>query len=208
MRKLIIAGFIVLGSVSALTSCNQNEVGPEVSADESTIVEMSLAVTHGDSSKPGKKHNVTKIEVSALPASVTSYISTTYAGSTIKHAGKLEDGGFVVHVVKADGKSVGLKFSAAGAFVSERTQRVRPTSVDLATLPASIGSYVSASYAGASISKAFKKDDGSFVVIIKKTDDTRLGLSFAADGKFTSELSVKERGKGRGKGFFHGKRGR
>jgi hypothetical protein len=201
--KKIILGLMFLGSVSALTSCNSTSVNPDdIALEETTIVEMSLAVTHGDSTRGdrGRKHNITKIEVSALPATITSYISSTYAGSTIKHAGKLEDGSFVVHVTKADGTSVGVKFSAAGAFVSEKAQKARPASLDLATLPAGITSYVTANYAGGSIQKAFKKEDGSFVVIVKKSDETRVGLAFSAAGAFTSEITVKGKGDKGGKG--------
>ena len=61
--------------------------------------------------------NFTKIDVATLPAAVTSYVSTNYAGSTISQAGKNAAGQFVVFVKPASGRDVALLFAADGAFV-------------------------------------------------------------------------------------------
>lgn len=61
---------------------------------------------------------LTKIEVSALPATIKDYITSKYAGSEIKEAGKDKDGNFVVLIVQ-DSKPKGLLFNSAGSFQKE-----------------------------------------------------------------------------------------
>lgn len=64
---------------------------------------------------PGK---VTVVATADLPAAITSYISTNYAGSTIKQAAKEgTSGDYLVYITTADKKPVILAFSSAGAFI-------------------------------------------------------------------------------------------
>jgi len=59
---------------------------------------------------------LTDVAAADLPAAITSYITTNYAGSTIKRAGKLADGQFVVSVKPSTGNPVDLLFAADGTF--------------------------------------------------------------------------------------------
>jgi hypothetical protein len=71
----------------------------------------------------GKGHGGEKVDVSTLPTSITTYISTTYAGSTVNSARKSSDGKYGVLVTKADGTKVMLGFDAAGVFLNELTMK-------------------------------------------------------------------------------------
>ena len=70
--------------------------------------------------------NFTKIDVATLPAAVTSYVSTNYAGSTISQAGKNTAGQFVVVVKPASGREVALLFAADGKFIQVLSQKRGP----------------------------------------------------------------------------------
>ncbi|MFN3849725.1 MAG: PepSY-like domain-containing protein [Spirosomataceae bacterium] len=196
MKNLI---WIALFSLSiAFVSCNQDSVTPE---DDSAVSEFLFMATTADSVTHKKKCNLTEIEVSALPAAVTAYISTTYVGSTINKAGKTDDGLFVVSVTKADGTKVGLVFNADGTFKAERTHKSHGTPVAVTALPKAITDYVTANYAGSTIEKAFQSTtDSSYKLVVKKSDGTFVGLGFDKDGKFVGEVSVKGKGKGKGRG--------
>ncbi len=71
----------------------------------------------------GVKGNYTAIEASALPAAVTTYITTNYAGATIRAAGKSTTGQFKVIVQPTTGRAVELLFAADGTFVQVRRRR-------------------------------------------------------------------------------------
>jgi hypothetical protein len=63
-----------------------------------------------------KKHaKLTRVDVAALPASITAYVAANFAGAAIKHAGTNGAGQFFVMVVVGDKPSV-LVFEADGSF--------------------------------------------------------------------------------------------
>lgn len=80
------------------------------------------------------------------------------------------------------------------------------TKIGVATLPATVTSYISANYAGATIDYAAKDDAGNFLVAITRNDQ-RTALLFNADGTFSKELSLRGGGKGHGKGHGPGHKG-
>lgn len=74
------------------------------------------AGTFKEELKHYKEHaKLTEVAVADLPATITAYVSTNYAGATIKHAGKNEAGQFFVMVATTD-KPVVLLFEANGSF--------------------------------------------------------------------------------------------
>lgn len=75
--------------------------------------------------KYGRGAKLTKVETTALPASITSYITANYAGYEIKRAGKNDAGEYFVAVKKDDVVKV-VKFDAAGAFIEETTPPAHP----------------------------------------------------------------------------------
>ncbi len=75
--------------------------------------------------KYGKGAKLTKVETSALPAAITTYITANYAGYEIKKAGKNEAGEFYVGV-KLDTAVKVLKFASDGKFIEATTPPAHP----------------------------------------------------------------------------------
>lgn len=65
-----------------------------------------------------KKAKLTEVEVANLPAAVTSYVTTNYAGTEIKKAGANAEGQYFVGIV-VDSKIKILLFNADGTFNKE-----------------------------------------------------------------------------------------
>jgi len=206
MKKLTIITLFFVGIAAFMTSCNLDNVSPFSLGGDSDSLDLLALASTGDSTASDTthhrhgKHKVTEIEVSALPAAITSYISTNYAGATIDRAGTLEDGSYVVKITKADATSVGLKFDSAGAFVAEKTPKAKPTHIAVADLPAAITAYITTNYAGATIKHAVQHADGTYGVLVQKADNTMVGVGFDAAGNFTAEMTPREKGNGKKKG--------
>ena len=219
--------FVFLLSLSlALFSCEKNDTLPAeaetVSEDEALSEFLLLATLNTSAARPavspgsssdststgfgGKKCNLTETEVSALPETVTTYISTTYADATIERAGTTSQGEILVHIQKSDSTSAVLLFDASGNFVSEKTHkggRDLSTPVKVSELPEAVPSYVSTNYSEATIEKAIEDEEGNYIVLAKKSDGTMVGLAFNAEGNFVSEVAMKGKfgGKGRSKKY-------
>ena len=185
-----------------LASCNNQEVAPDSIDDVLASVEASAARTAAvnDTVTKGKcKGKLTSVEIASLPATITSYVNKNYAGSTIKFAGKDEKGQIVVGVF-LNNVETGLLFDANGIFVQALThygKRAKLMEVDIATLPASVGTYVTANYAGYTVKKAGKDADGNLLVGLKNEANHKV-LKFNSAGKFLEELAIPPHGK-RGK---------
>ena len=196
MKKVL----ILLTAISGLflASCNNQEVAPDSTDDVLASIEASAARTAAvnDTVTKGKcKGKLTSVDIATLPATITTYINTNYAGSTIKFAGKDEKGQYVVGV-SLNSVETGLLFDANGAFVQALThygKKAKLTEVDITTLPASIGTYVTANYAGYTIKKAGKDTDGNLLVGIKN-DTTHKVLKFDSAGVFKEELAIPPHG--------------
>lgn len=100
--------------VVGLVSCNKTSLDPSVdgSARSSSVVSSSLT---GPSS-------LTAVDVTSLPAAITTYITTNYAGSTIKEARKDVQGNFVVAITVNNTLKL-LLFKADGTFVKEADRK-------------------------------------------------------------------------------------
>lgn len=143
-------------------------------------------------SSSGNNHSnhETPIAVADLMASITTYITTNYAGATITSAEKDWNGGFEVHITTATGVRLELNFTAAGVFVigsdSNNNHLAGAVSVIVTDLIANIKTYITANYAGATIKEAHLESDGSYDVIILTSAGARLKLNFTATGVFVS----------------------
>lgn len=185
-----------------LASCNNQEVAPDSIDDVLASVEASAARTAAvnDTVTKGKcKGKLTSVEIASLPATITTYVNKNYAGSTIKFAGKDEKGQIVVGVF-LNNVETGLLFDANGIFVQALThygKKAKLMEVDIATLPASVGTYVTANYAGYTVKKAGKDADGNLLVGLKNDANHKV-LKFNSAGKFLEELAIPPHGK-RGK---------
>jgi hypothetical protein len=146
---------------------------------------------------------ITKVEtpvaIADLLPAITTYISTNYVGSTINSAHSESDGSFDVLITIADGSKIKLNFSATGTFVSARAFKANgnhkhnhannQTPVAIADLAASIKTYITTTYAGATITSAHKESDGSFDVFITTAAGANLNLNFSTAGDFVSVSS-------------------
>lgn len=187
-------------NTSDLASARLSEFGLQT-ADSSEIRDSS--------GRPKPPCKITEVEVSALPGSVTSYISSNYGGATIEKAGTDQKGNYLVALKKADGTHAGLLFDAAGNFLKEKQLPPRPEMgkpVDIASLPSAISSYISSNYSGATIEKACVRQDGKYVVLVKKSDGKPTALAFDANGNFLVELPPPPKGPHGPRGL-HGQQG-
>jgi hypothetical protein len=209
MKKLKIT--LVLAVLVAMNfySCKKEESAQ--SSDDETVVsdflKMSVASTtctkdSADSLRRHSRLEITQIDIATLPASISTYVSANYPGSTIDKAGTDSLGNYYVRINNADGTHIGLEFDAAGNFVKVLLKKHRDhdgTEIAISALPASITAYISTNYVGATIHKAKLETDGTYKVLIVLSDKSFLGLSFDSTGKFLAAISVKDRS-GRKKG--------
>ncbi|MFB0908963.1 MAG: hypothetical protein ACI9V1_001939 [Spirosomataceae bacterium] len=209
MKNLTKLGVFLLVSIFAFTACeNDNSISPFSTDDESALLDFMFLATANDSTntnsdhkkgwRGGKKCNVTEVAIADLPAAITSYITANYADATVDRAGTLENGNYVVKITKTDATHAGLIFDAGGVFVAEKTGKrgSRGTEVAVADLPATVTAYITANYAGATIKKGMTNEEGKFLLIVQKADDTYVGVGFEADGTFISEMTRKKKRKG------------
>jgi hypothetical protein len=202
MKKSLFFVLALMVSVF-VTSCNKESVDA-LSEDLTEMVQLSAARVSaaGDTvTKQKCKGKLTEITAASLPANVTSYISTNFAGAEIQFAGKDEKGMMVVGLKLADGTHKGLLFNADGTFnkALEKYHRgAKLTKVETSALPASITDYISKTYAGYTIKHAGKNADGAYFVMIT-SGDTRKVVQFDATGKFTQEMTPPAHPEGKGK---------
>jgi len=229
MKTLLVLSSLVALVVS-LNACNNNAVDPsatDASARTGGVVSTSLT----------GPHNLTAVDATSLPTAITTYISTNYAGATVKEALKDAQGNYVVAITINSAVKV-LLFKADGTFVKvvdgkpghdhgdstkhhmpgdsakhhtpgdslhhpkpaigDSTHHSRPgqgsdlTTVAVSSLPATITSYISTNYAGATIDKAVQeKTSSDYIVAITTTDKKRVVLLFGSDGTFKKAVTGK-----------------
>jgi hypothetical protein len=141
----------------------------------------------------------TTVAIADLLPAITTYITTNYAGATIKEAHLESDGGFDVFITAADGNKIKLNFDVAGTFVSERVFKangnhkhkhdINQVPVAIADLVSKIKTYIESNYTGATITSAHKESDATFDVFITTATGAHLNLNFSAAGEFLSVSS-------------------
>ncbi|WP_035669065.1 PepSY-like domain-containing protein [Flavobacterium sp. 83] len=141
----------------------------------------------------------TTVAIADLLPAITTYITTNYAGATIKEAHLESDGGFDVFITAADGNKIKLNFDVAGTFVSERVFKANgnhkhkhdtnQVPVAIADLVSKIKIYIESNYTGATITSAHKESDATFDVFITTATGAHLNLNFSAAGEFLSVSS-------------------
>ncbi|RRB01190.1 PepSY-like domain-containing protein [Larkinella rosea] len=209
MKKSLLIALTVLGA--CLYGCNQSQQSVDPASDSSTL-SISSARLASDSSGFFCKKKVTKIAVTDLPAGVTSYISSHYAGATTDYAAKDDAGNFLVAITQ-NGEGKALLFNADGTFNEELALKGGPggkgggphgkggpgkkgslEQIAVSDLPATITSYVSANYAGAEIKTAAKDSTRGYLVMIVVSNQSKT-LLFNTDGSFNKEVTKPLRGK-------------
>jgi predicted nucleic acid-binding Zn-ribbon protein len=120
---------------------------------------------------------------------IKTYISTTYAGSTVMSVMKEKDGTFTAVVKTADGKVIKVTFDKNGKFVKETPVSNGGggnTDPNIAT----IKTYLSNNYPGASYGDIKKLPDGTYTVTVKSKDGKAVVITFDKAGKFVKETPV------------------
>lgn len=215
MKKLLFLGIAFVGF--SLASCNKDILSPD-----SQLSNFSANAGVGDAGTASADTTrmpppkLDSIAISALPSTITSYISSNYAGATVQKAGKDKDGNFVV-LISQNNTPKGLLFNSSGVFQKElpappqgkggakggqqggpmgqgggtagQGQQAPPqlTAVDVKNLPSAITTYISTKYTGATVDKAGTDKDGNYVVLILVNNQPK-GLLFDAKGTFQKEL--------------------
>jgi hypothetical protein len=144
----------------------------------------------------GGRHNG-GISLDSLPQAIKTYIATNYVGDTIKRAQRHIKAGVTTYAVMIDnGTRVKvLIFSATGTFIREVSFAPRGRGnhgqISVDSLPQSIPMYITANYAGYTITTASKKRErqsNSFTYeVIITSGSNRKKLIFDATGAFIRE---------------------
>ena len=177
------------------SACQKDNTGVDPAVEtadfESVVSTAARYSVATDSVTVGKcKGKLTEMATADLPATVTDYITATYAGSEIKFAAKDQSGKIIVAITLADGTAKGLLFNADGTFAEELKQhahKAKLTKIEVSALPAATTAYITANYAGSTISTAATNADGAYFVAITTNDVVKV-LLFNADGTFSKEL--------------------
>lgn len=202
-----------------LASCTKNEFSANDDASSPSVI--ALALTNGTDSVYvvgvcGPRDRREAIDQSALPSSVTVYVSANYTGSTFNKAFVIKDSNeniisYVV-VVTFNNKPVALKFKASGEFEKVLEQREREDlhgpghhrgglfedrdgqqrdTVALSSLSATIIGYLTTHLSGDTLLKAFINKDGSIVVLSK--NNGLFATVFSANGSFILKAALSEK---------------
>ena len=195
MKLKVFFAALILGAMTM--SCQQNNLDPSSSSDFEDVVLSAarFSVAEDSTTKRHCKGKLTELADADIPAPVTAYINTNYAGATIKYAGTDENGNVVVGLTLTDDTRKGLIFDSAGNFVKELShykKRAKLTEVAVADLPASVSAYVVSNYFGAEIKRAGTNEAGEFFVLLA-TADKPVVLLFNADGTFNKVLEKSDR---------------
>ncbi|MBC8154256.1 MAG: PepSY-like domain-containing protein [Bacteroidetes bacterium] len=169
----------------------------QFNADGTFKMELSFKGGKGFGSHggPGGWHTA-PISVSALPAAVTTYITTNYAGATITGAVKGPNNGYLV-LISVNSTPKALEFNADGTFTKEVLKGVGRNKGDfqeiaLTDLPTAVSAYITANYPTATLKRAAKSmTDGQVIVMLETTDNRHVALLFNADGSFKQVLTRK-----------------
>jgi hypothetical protein len=188
-----------------LASCKQQDVDPSDLDAVFDSMQASSARSAADADPVTKekcKGKLTPIDITALSASITSYINTNYARATIRFAGTDDKAQTVVGLTDINGVRAGLLFDANGAFVQKLEkfgEKSKLTEVAVSALPASITSYVTTNYAGFTIKRAGTNTEGNYIVGLDNGTDHKV-VKFDAMGKFVEEMAIPPHGGKKRKG--------
>ncbi|GAB3955702.1 hypothetical protein GCM10028805_43910 [Spirosoma harenae] len=109
MKKLLLFS-VVAALIGGLMSCSKNSVDPSADASARTTGTVSTSLTG--------PHNFTVVDASSLPAAITTFITTNYAGASVKEAVKDDKGNYLVAITLNNTLKL-LLFKDDGTFVKE-----------------------------------------------------------------------------------------
>ncbi len=226
-RFIKIRSFIYLVSAAtvAVSSCNKDnslDAGATGTSSTTTTSETITVAANSTAASTdslyiiqscGRSERRDSIAASALPAGITSYLTTNYPGYTFAKAYSIKttDGtvtGYVAIIYYND-KPVGVLFNSNGTFVRILEQRekgdlngrgwhpggrfedrggIKKDSVAINSLPSAITSYYASNYATDTLIKAFTNRDSSYLVISK--NNGLFASLFTATGNFVKRIEL------------------
>ncbi|MDB5205848.1 MAG: hypothetical protein JWR72_923 [Flavisolibacter sp.] len=228
MKAYVLRTFYVLVSTAIVfSSCQKNDL-PGTDDPTSNTIAVAATSTAGTTNSAAPTDSVYLLQScgrggsrgviaqSALPASVSSYLTTNYPGATFSKAVAIKNSsstvtGYVV-VVYYNDNPVGLQFDNGGTFVKVLEQREKSDlngsghhrggrfehrdggyrdTITLTALPSSITGYFAANYPGDTLIKAFKNRDSSIVVLSRNSG--AFATVFTALGTFVKRTQLNTR---------------
>ncbi len=210
--KFFIPSLLVVAMSVLLFSCSKDTYAPTSSQDDiDDVVEiLSMTSTPDSNGNCGSgHHHYQEVDIDSLPTTITDYVDTTFPGGTIHRAVVDDSSNYILKVSDSSGNKYILVFDSAGNLISQTAythSHGHGNSIDSSSLPTSVINYIDSNHTGSTITKAFQKSDGSYIVIILQPDGTYLGLLFDSSGNYVSTVTIKDKhGKGKGKGHGKGK---
>lgn len=135
------------------------------------------------------------IAISALPSSVTAYLSANYGQDTLVRAFKGKDSSIIV--LSTNNGAYATVFNASGTFVKRSalpSHPGRPTSITQDALPAAATTYLSTTYPNYVFKHAFKMQSNGTTIgyaVFIDANGTKYGLQFDASGNFVKAITVR-----------------
>jgi hypothetical protein len=223
IQRIFERKFFALGLISLIIiSCNKENSGSSVSSSSSSTIAVaaSLDASVGSTAdsiyilQPCPRGFIRdSIASSALPANVSSYLTSNYAGyifdksfSIVNSASSVA--GYVVIIYYND-NPVGILFNSSGEFVRTLEQREKgdldgkgwhhggrfeerggfmKDTIAITALPTNLLSYFSSNYAGDTLVKAFQNRDGGYLIISR--NNGLFATSFDASGNFVKRIQL------------------
>lgn len=198
-----------LSSASTVTSSSSTSTSSTIAVSVDSTGRDSVYILQQCS--PGFFRD--SIAAGNLPGSITSFLNNNYAGYVFEKAFIIKDstgttGGYAVIIVY-NGKPVALLFDASANFVQVLEQRqagdldgkgwheggrfgdrdgLQNDTVAISALPASIQSYFTTKYPGDTLTRVYRNEDSSYLVV---SVDNGIFLSvFKSDGSFIKRIAL------------------
>lgn len=214
--------FVFFAALTFFISCNK-EISKSTSAStDATAIAVAASATASTSAtadtvyimqRCDRGQTRTAIAEGDLPAAVTAYLTTTYAGYTFSKAFSITANSTTqayVVVIYYNDKPVGILFDASVNFVKVLEQRekgdidgrgwheggrfcdrdgMQRDTVALSSLPSSVLSYMTSNYAQDTLLKAFKSKNDSSYAVVSRNNGLFITV-FDANGNFVRRVTL------------------
>lgn len=224
--KSFYASLLMLGTIIGLASCKKENASKSASASvsSSTISStgaIAISLASGTTTDSvymvgcyGKHDKIDTVAFSALPTAIDTYLTANYSGYTFKRAYTIDSASTVVNyivVIKYNSALIGLKFTAAGTFVSTLEQREgrdlkgpgwhlggpfdnrdgkHRDTVAISALPTAVSSYFSTTYPTDTLLHASVTPDNVYILISK--NGVLYSTAVTAAGKLVKRVQIEK----------------
>lgn len=135
------------------------------------------------------------VAIAALPPVITAFFKATYGGDTLTRAYKVHKGGYLL--ISVNNGVYATAFNTSGAFfkrVRLHAREGKAAAIEASALPATIVTYLAATYPGYVFNKAYTITANGAVrgyVVVIDANNTRYGLAFDANGSFEAAKVIR-----------------